>query len=288
MRAPLVCVSLPWVSIALGCGDTAPPSDAGSADARVEPDAAPDAGGATRFGLVQPFSISYDFPEETRHHHSLTVSFDRPTGCTVTRLDGECTVQTCTDPPAVESHPHAGEVRVTGGAVDPLVVEPDADGSYPFLRDDTTSLFAGGETLRVTGAGGGGVPAFDAEVIAPENVTVVMPRLVERESPFEIDRGEPLAIAWSGTTSGRVHVMVYTPGDAGLEASADCTFASGATGGTVPSAALLSLPAGTATIVAFIESEEVLVNDGEWQIRLLAFGYALGPSGAARQNITLR
>jgi hypothetical protein len=289
-----------WIliaSISLGaCGDDATPGrDAGDGtDAGGDTDGGGRDGGsdggvaATRFGLITPFSISYDFPEEMRHHHSLTVRFDQSDGCTVTPVGDQCNTQTCTMPTTMPTYPHAGLVRVTGGALD-LMVEPGADGTYPFLRSDTQSLFEGGEVLHVTAAGDE-VPALDVEITAPHNVAVTAPTLVETAEPFTIARSSPLMLTWtraSGETSGRVRVMVYTPGDTGLTASANCTFPSGATSGAIPAAALMALPAGTGTIVVFVESEHEVVRSAEWETLVYAFAYALGPSGAARQNIML-
>ena len=136
----------------------------------------------------------------------------------------------------------AGAITITG-TTPPFAL--DFDGGMmqylvtPKVPNDKL-LFAGGDLITVTAAGGD-VPAFSGSVVAPTPLTVTSPTL----GGVTVDTTKDLVFTWTGSSVGKASFYVSTTTTTGGTVTssswAGCAFDASASTGTIPKAALAKL-----------------------------------------------
>lgn len=254
-RALLVALCLACTAMAVwlfACGSSKP-------GARTEGDASPDVlavdgqaeGGTTGIGVVT-FS---EYPDAGGKFFAGFTETPPTTSVTCTVVDaGACVTTSC--PPAVQDAggdgdaaksdaaatpaPNPGPLRLTGGAFGAagITVAPDKGGTY--LYESPGTLFAPGNTLGVSAAGGQ-LPAF------PEQSVTVSPA-VQLTAPtadggkISVPTSQPLTVSWTGGQTGAKLVLSATAlFTTGGEATMTCTWDAASGTADIPSAALKPL-----------------------------------------------
>lgn len=173
--------------------------------------------------------------------------------CT-TRTVGSCEVTQCAaadsdagaapqDAGTTNTNRSAGVITVSGGG-QMVQLMPGADNSYA-SNSTMSDVFPAGTALTVSAAGDAtGVPAFTASLTMPSAITLTMPTLAPATAA-SIPRTSPLAIAWTGGTTGKVRVLLTSSNSSGVI----CTFDAAGGTGTVPVDALSALPMGEGNIL---------------------------------------
>lgn len=161
--------------------------------------------------------------------------------CTIVAEVGSCRRVTCSGAFAFEP---AGTLTVTT-AMGPLTVAEPASG-LPYALMGAGNRFAPGETVTFA-ATGNAVPAFTAEVVAPESVDVTLPAVLDGTSP---------TITWTGVGGDTMQIVL----SAGA-ATAYCVVP--AADGTVTiDQSLLTGLTGPATVIAsYFATTTVVVGD---------------------------
>jgi hypothetical protein len=106
--------------------------------------------------------------------------------------------------------PSAGTITITGGSISPsFVLNPTgAGGPYATVSAQKQS-FNAGDTLSVT-ATGGQVPAFSGKTVtAPGEITLTAP-MFDAIGQTSFSRATPLAVTWTGASSGSILVLLTT------------------------------------------------------------------------------
>jgi hypothetical protein len=167
---------------------------------------------------------------------------------------GSCTVRfdckpILTSPPddlGIQPYASAGKITVTGlSGVTTLPVELTVmdmgmfAGQYTTLQQ-YTPIFAGGDGLTVTAAGGE-VPAFSSQLTAPSSPTLTSP---SGNSQIPVSRSQDLPFAWSGGGSGQLRLQIQVMPAMGSPSGLDCSWPVGDGSGTIPAAALQMMPKG--------------------------------------------
>ncbi len=243
-------------------------ADATTSDASPPADATSDAATPANVGFVT--LLSDTAPAHARA--SATFLTGGPAYLCTEQPSGPCILYRCTPRPGASTRPapHAGVVQLTG-LTQPLSLTPATDGSYPASILQTTSLWAGGETLTAS-APGASVPAFTTSVTTPRRITLSAPTLPTGD--WMIDRAQPIALTWSGATAEDLIVTlgVITLGPLELE----CVFPASAGSATLPAAALGLLPAGDAYYTMVSRTRRQL-DVSDWRITLRADTDAILP-----------
>jgi len=239
----------------LACGSSKsgarPESDAAS-DA-VAVDGGGDSGsGATGVGVVT-FSELPDAGGTFFAGFSETTP-TLPTNCTV--LDaGPCVTASCTAPPPSDAGPSdasappaptAGTLTLTGGVFGSKgsSIAPDKAGTYVYAVPGT--IFAPGDTLGVSAAGGA-VPAFAEQTVVATPTIVLTAPTASTGGKITIPTAQPLVVSWTGGQNGAKTVLVATAVfTSGGVASTTCAWDASLGTGTVPTAALKPLAAANA------------------------------------------
>lgn len=231
-----------------GDGGTDVPLD-GGADAPDPPDTPADAGAGPRGGLIS--LIQGDFGGGAAHTVSATFFAARTIeevrnglfdpSCTILAEVGSCRRVRCSGAFTFEP---AGTVTVTT-AMGTLTVAEPASG-LPYALMGAGNRFAPGETVSFA-ATGNAVPAFTAEVVAPESVDVTLPAVLDGTSP---------TITWTGVGGDTMQIVV-----AAGAATAYCIVP--AADGTVTiDQSLLTGLTGPATVIAsYFATTTVVVGD---------------------------
>lgn len=203
--------------------------------------------------------------------------------CTYTTA-GACTASHCTigsadgGTPASYTLVSAGNVAVTVGAMAPIAFTAQPGNYYLAPGSMTQPLFTGGDVLTFT-TSGAVAPAASITVQAPAQPTLTTP---SQPPPYTISRTSDFAFAWTGGGPGRLTVLVQTnPGSVtpGTPFGAvSCNFAVSDGSGTIPSAALALLPAGSATVMLGVSSQTVSVV-GDWALTAAVGTYPKLPAG---------
>jgi len=173
----------------------------------------------------------------------------------------------------------AGTIEVIGAA-QPVTVEPEPDGQYPPVSGEG-QLWEGGETLALA-ASGGEAPAFEANLRAPEAITVVEPVPHKAGDSVVLSRGKPLSIRWSGATQGTVRASVsqtIASGTTYHTVSVNCWYEAASGLGVVPAEAMAAVPAGPDGDFDLRAREEVTLVESGWSITLGAVGGTKTPVG---------
>jgi hypothetical protein len=192
---------------------------------------------------------------------------------------GSCWVSGACNATGASTSPSGGDLTITGGTPDPIVLLASVDGSYSTYTGDGP-MFAGGETLTVTSQGST-VPAFTLSVTAPSTPTITepTPSLVGGAYALDIDRGRDLAVRWSGETEGTVGVELVTSGG---HDTMVCQFPAAGGAGTVPRQVLGLLPAGSAQLVV-VALRSAMVTAGDYLVTLGAGTSAVTRDGGGYQ-----
>ncbi len=250
---------LPLCVLALGCGRTASVSDPAPASSELAP---PPPAAALLEGSVSIMSA----PGEL----SASAFFALGAGETGTPV-GDCALEVTpkdTRPPASAS---AGDVVVDVPSQTPLRVAYDGseqgyavgslEGTDPSARVD-----ARGAAIRVHAAGAT-VPAFDATVIAADDVSLTSPT-----SAFAIsEKSDDLAVAWTPNANESVIVALSFGG-----ALVTCKFPASAQRGVIPSSLVRSAAArlagskcvGACGSLSFMAFRSTETRAGAWSIHV--------------------
>jgi len=167
---------------------------------------------------------------------------------------GPCVTTSCTKVPgdagaadaAAKSAPSAGTLTLTGGVFGSAgsAVAPDNGGTYLYASPAT--IFAPGDTLGVSAAGGA-IPAFTEQTVVATPTIVLTAPTAAVGGKMTIPTAQPLVVSWTGGQAGArtvfVATAIFTTGGA---ASTTCTWDASPGTGTVPSAALKPLAAANA------------------------------------------
>ncbi|HEY3822806.1 MAG TPA: hypothetical protein VGL81_36830 [Polyangiaceae bacterium] len=173
---------------------------------------------------------------------------------------GPCVTTSCMPPPPSDAGsvdagpadastapaPSAGTMTITGGVFGAKgsALAPDKAGTYVYASPGT--IFAPGDTLGVSAAGGA-VPAFPTQTVIATPTIVLTAPTPGAGGKMTIPTAQPLVVSWTGGQAGAKTVLVatavFTTGGA---ASTTCSWDASLGTGTVPSAALAPLAAANA------------------------------------------
>lgn len=167
-----------------------------------------------------------------------------PGTCPVTTVGG-CEVTDCS--PFVDAGvPDGGLAGRNAGTLTFSGVLPDgglrvsfSNGGYAASVNE--QLFALGQRLRVE-ASGGEVPAFSAEVTAPEGSMVTAPACVSANCGT-VSKAADLEVRWTAPTIGNVEIELI-----GSPATVRCSLPAATRMKTIPAAALRALGTGTGVL----------------------------------------
>ncbi|MEA2751805.1 MAG: hypothetical protein QOI41_5948 [Myxococcales bacterium] len=188
-------------------------------------------------------------------HYSISAAFRAfvvPTGSgsapTQTTM-GACTATVIPTPPSSEAGTpmavaglNAGTLTITGTgmpastmlAYGPVASQQGVPGYT--AAGGSTELFAAGDTMTVSGAGGADLPAFAGQsLVTPTQVAVTAPACTG--TCPDLDRTQDLIVAWTGAGAGKVVVTFETISDT-QAVLLQCRFDATAGTGTVPAALL--------------------------------------------------
>jgi len=228
----------------------------------AESDAAGDAvtaDGMSDTGPVTTGVGAVTFTEEIDGGGTFFAGFSDTTptlGAGCTQVDaGTCLTTSC--PPASASDagssdaaagpaPSAGTLTITGGAFGTkgIPVAPDKGGTYYYASPGT--IFAPGDTLGVSAAGGA-VPSFAVESVTATPTIVLTAPAPGTGGKITVPTAQPLVVSWTGGQSGAKTVVVATAiFTTGGVASTTCSWDASLGTGMVPSAALKPLAAANA------------------------------------------
>lgn len=259
------------IVILAACGGGGGDGDGGGDDGGGGPDAAR----PTKSGFV--FLQSYDAMNQpgmpTRGGAASAGFFDSAGACTSMQQIGACKLAMCSTSPPTNAA-SAGTVTIAGAAM-PITLAPRGDDTYAQLTV-MTSLFSGGESITFSAAGAE-VPAFSQALTMPSKATITSPAEPPQDSPFLIvDRTRDFTVAWAGGGSGELQVSLFgTTGGPTLT----CRFPASAGTATVPSAALMMLPAGMGgfAMAAIAETDVVA---GDYGVTLSGYFNAVWPDNS--------
>ena len=174
-------------------------------------------------------------------------------------------------------HASAGKIEIADGTRT-LSITPNRDDTYP-ATFTPGGLFAGGVTLQLN-VSGGGVPGFEASLVAASNVTITGPA---KPSPTVlVDRARDLQLTWAGANVGFVQVSMEVIGVDVFLGGIACTFPASAGNGTIPAAALATLPK-TAGYLGISSITPDVETDRDWTIQLFGSSEAVWPDGSSVQ-----
>lgn len=178
--------------------------------------------------------------------------------------------------------PHAGELRLTGGARD-LVTRPGSTGLYsaqstsePALRDASVV------TLRA--AGSASVPAFSLAVPIPPALTITSPPLGR---VLDVPRGQDLVVTWVPINARLVTVTLQfsVPGTPTTSVRIDAQAPADAGRAVIPAQVLQRVevgPNGLSGSFSVQSSNLVLSRAGLWPIQVTAVGRGASQSARLR------
>jgi hypothetical protein len=244
---------------------------------------APDAGDAAATTDAAAFAF-IEFSEVPVGGGTFTAAFyatpaqPQPGCMTVVPDGGACAVTTCAghtpSDAGLVTLASAGALDVTGGAFGDAGVQvgPDTLGTY--LYNTTGPMFAPGDTLSVSAAGGV-VPAFAPQPIAaPAAITVTAP-LPGDAGVLIIPTSQSLAVTWTGgVTNDRVVFTLNALFSSGASASTACSWNAVAGQGTIPAGVLAPLVAGTAqsggSTAVWYQLAQTSFAAGRWAVTMQA------------------
>ncbi len=193
--------------------------------------------------------------------------------------------------PDAEVYPHAEAITISGTAGDILLLE-DPVGIYP-PATGTTPWTAETPAVMISGAGGGGVDAFDLLIDGPSPIVIVDPPGLE--SITSLTAGTNFDFSWTGASSGSIRLELVRSdwmADETTQRSLVCRFAldpADAMGGSgvVQGALLNMLPTGLPyRLTIRTESRQETMVDG-WVVRGVADSVVTTSTGASFNGSTL-
>ncbi len=198
--------------------------------------------------------------------------FTAGAACTTMQTIGPCAVRNCgtAQPQGAQS---AGTITITG-ATKPLSLVPGTDKQY-VQQTSMTSLFNGGEMITFAAAGAD-VPAFTVSLTTPTKATITAPAKPAAGSLLAINRAQDYSVSWSGGGSGQVQIFLA---GAGGQPSLFCKFPASAGTGKVPTAALMTMGAGSGSF-AMAAISETSKTSGDWGIDASSYFNAVWPDAA--------
>lgn len=200
---------------------------------------------------------------------------------------GDCTSYVCGPAPAQDAGPpvdagklaeNAGVITISGAKIPAgTTLTPGATGAYAPLTRTDLDAWVGGETIKVSAAGGS-VPAFTGDLVAPSPASsLTAPVLAAAPAKTEIDRAKPLAVTWSGATAGTIgFTLAATSG--GGSVTVQCRFDASKGAGSVPASLLAKLPASDGSLGTSITSN-TLVKAGSYNVSLVATSFVKSGAG---------
>jgi hypothetical protein len=178
------------------------------------------------------------------YSYTLTVGFastSSGTGCTTKTLTPACVLTSCPASTTAPPSSSAGVVTVrdgTTGTSGPTATATPSGSSYPAPTPVTGQLFEPGDLLSASAAGAsGGIAAFSAQAIAPNDIQVTTPSFTGLSFP----RSQPLTVAWGNGLDGtdtagdstKVQVVVATTSTSAVK-TITCSFSAAELSGAVP------------------------------------------------------
>jgi hypothetical protein len=160
---------------------------------------------------------------------SFAVSINRASGTSTSTREcvettvGVCTRSECTDGPVVLPEPSddeshyiplpVAEVSMTGLAVDPLPMPPDATFGQPYdyVGRNSASLWSGGETAHIHVNGACGVPDFELDFEVPNRAEFTSHYFSASGTASPIETGRDLEVTWE-PGPGEVHISLSQTG----------------------------------------------------------------------------
>jgi hypothetical protein len=209
----------------------------------------------------------------------FTTSHEPPPGCTSQIPDGgACQVTTCpghapTDAGLV-TLASAGALDVTGGAFGEAGVQVGADNLGSYLYNTTGPMFAPGDMLSVSGAGGT-VPAFPTQTLAaPGAITVTSP-LPGDAGALVIPTTQNLVVTWTGgVPSAHVLFTLNAFFASGASASTACSWDAAAAQGTIPASArapqVAGKPQAGGSTAVWYQQAQTSFATGRWAVTMQA------------------
>ncbi len=161
----------------------------------------------------------------------------------VTSISSACVFKEYSGSPASYAFDSGGTVTFSkNGAAPFATLSPKADNTYDGFYDIRGPLFASGDSLAVSAAGGPSLPAFSGTLSAPAAGTITAPAAPAGiGGRITIAQAADLQLTWTGGGAGKLH-LVMNSGDG--KGQVDCSFDAAAGSGVVPAAALSRLVAG--------------------------------------------
>lgn len=185
------------------------------------------------------------------------------------RQSGVCSISICpnvsaSDPDAQSKKVDPGNVTITGGTAQPIVVT-QAQGSVQL-----GSPWKIGETLSISSAGTAAVPAFTSSLVYPSNIEVTGPAPNVPAYTIPIDRASGVSFTWSATgpVSGDIAFTILQTQKNGL-LTIECDFPQTAGAGLVPADALEDLETGHAehdTAISASPNSKKVVPAGAYRV----------------------
>lgn len=269
--------ALPLIIALVGCSSRVPlgdngRADTGETDAPVTDSGPSNEGGggvppAKNLGTVSVSrSVSGGMPQLFVYGGFYVASDQRCPGETV----GACQYFSCPKGlPVVPTMRDAGTVHITHGS--DSIELTKARGYQP--SPVPTFTFAEGDTFAFTSTGAE-VPAFDATVVAPGDLTLT--GLTCDGSTCSFDRAFDLTMTWTGSMHGEVWFSASAPNAAGGEDSVNCQAWSTAPSMIVPKA-LLSKLHGEGSITVRSSSEKT-IETADWIVNVDVEGRSIAGS----------
>ncbi len=245
------------------------------------------------------FTIMSDRPiagSSTGSSYHLEASFGAGATTCETTTFGECTVNPCygggsSAPPL--PLPNVGEIQFAGAQLAVLPLEPESNGSYTTLTvQGQVAWETNGESVSVAWAHapGDATPAGGSMQLASPPYVALSAGSALGATPATLSRQQDLDLSWTSDSppSGADLVLVdVTLGSTQVT----CEFSAGAGAGTVPSAALQFLEAGTGTYdVHAKEYDSVLlpgVDGTTWPVGFNVDAHARAGGGLAYGAVTI-
>lgn len=182
----------------------------------------------------------------------------------------------CTVLPPSGYHPHTSQRFVSAGTMDLYDGSQVTDVSFnQDLYTANLDLLAGGGSLDVK-ASGGDAPAFKSRIVVPSQVTITSPTKPP-SGQLVFNPALDLPIAWSGGTDGDVSVYIAGMGIDTFPGGIACTFPAADGAGTVPAAALATLPSSGILGISSELASKIVVDS--WTIDLAGYFGAVWPDG---------
>lgn len=192
--------------------------------------------------------------------------------CSTMQTIGPCVLLDCTGAaPALVS---AGTITFAGAA-EPVTLTPDAGNAYTRFMTSAAPLFAGGDSITVA-ASGADVPAFSTSLVMPGKTTITSPAKPTPQSPqLNINRTLDLTLQWTGSSVGKVQIGLNDLARHTLL----CGFDASAGMGTIPSAALMTLPAGLGSFGIDAVNVEIHAA-GDWGVKITGLFNSVWPDNS--------